>query len=80
FFNPNNEGRQNWGQGVSPSVEGHGEVEGESSLPFHQFASRIYAFHYNPYEEGDGYAVPEADVEEIEAMVRESWGRFFAWA
>ena len=37
FFNPNNEGRQNWGKGVEPSVVGHGEIPGESSLPFRSF-------------------------------------------
>lgn len=79
FYNPNNEGRQDWGHGVKPSIVGHGEREGESSLPFHQFVSRIYAFHYNPYEEGDGYAVPDADVTEITEAARTTWGRAFKW-
>ncbi len=80
FFNPNNEGRQNWGQGVVPSIRNHGEHEGESSLPFGQFAARLYAFHYNPYEEGDAYAVPDAVVEEIEESARTSWGKSFTWS
>ncbi|MEQ9325473.1 MAG: hypothetical protein RIF41_40275 [Polyangiaceae bacterium] len=79
FFNPNNEGRQDWGHGVKPSIQGNGEREGESSLTFHQFVSRIYAFHYNPYEEGDGYAVPDAEVQEIQQMAKNSWGQAFAW-
>lgn len=79
FFNPNNEGRQDWGHGVVPSIRSHGEEEGESSLPFAQFVSRLYAFHYNPYEEGDSYAVPDAVVEEIEEAARNSWGRAFKW-
>jgi len=79
FYNPNNEGRQDWGYGVRPSIVGHGEREGESSLPFHQFVSRIYAFHYNPYEEGDGYAVPDAVVSEITEAVKRTWGRSFRW-
>jgi hypothetical protein len=79
FFNPNNEGRQDWGRGVRPSIHNHGELEGESSLPFHQFASRMYAFHYNPYEEGDGYAVPDETVAEVEREARATWGRAFRW-
>jgi len=79
FFNPNNEGRQDWGFDVRPTVKGNGEFEGESSLPFDHFASRLYAFHYNPYEEGDAYAVPDEQVQAIEAASRESWGRAFTW-
>lgn len=79
FYNPNNEGRQDWGQEVKPTVGDNGEREGESSLPFHQFVSRLYAFHYNPYEEGDAYAVLESVVAEIEAAARGTWGRAFTW-
>jgi len=80
FYNPNNEGRQDWGSGVRPSVHGHGEREGESSLPFHELASRIYAFHYRSYEVGDGYAVPDDEVARVEKMARASWGQAFVWA
>lgn len=79
FYNPNNEGRQNWGSGVKPTVTGHGELEGESSLLFHDFAARLYAFHYNPYEEGDAYAVPANEIEAIEQAARTTWGRVFTW-
>lgn len=79
FFNPNNEGRQNWGQNVCPSIAGHGEEEGESSLPFVDFTARLYAFHFNPYEEGDGFAVPEIAVNEIVCMAKESWGKSYVW-
>ena len=79
FFNPNDEGRQDWGQGVRPSIWRNGETEGESSLPFHEFASRLYAYHFNPFEEGQGYAVPEGDVQDIERLARTSWGRSYAW-
>ncbi|MEM9694046.1 MAG: hypothetical protein AAGA56_15975, partial [Myxococcota bacterium] len=79
FYNPNNEGRQDWGNGIRPAVDGHGELQGESSLPFHEFASRIYAFHYNPYEEGDGFAVPDQEVEQICQEAKASWGRAFTW-
>lgn len=80
FFNPNNEGRQNWGRGVCPSVSGNGEVPGESSLPFEQFVARLYAFHYNPYEEGDGFALADEVVSGIEAEARQTWGRAFTWS
>lgn len=79
FYNPNNEGRQNWGGGVQPSIHEHGEVEGESSLPFEQFVSRLYAFHYNPYEEGDAFAVPAQTVTTIREAAQGSWGRAFKW-
>lgn len=79
FYNPNNDSGQNWGQGIETSVQGKGELEGESSLPFKQFTSRMYAFHYNPYEQGDTYMVEDADVEEIEKLSRESWGKTYTW-
>lgn len=79
FYNPNDEGRQDWGQGIQPSVHGHGEEEGESSLPFAQFASRLYAFHHDPYLMGDGWAVPAADIAAADAWARESWGRSYGW-
>lgn len=80
FYNPNNDSGQNWGQGIEPSVSGFGELEGESSLPFHEFLSRMYAFHYNPYEQGDIYMVEESLVEEVEALAKDSWGKNYAWA
>jgi hypothetical protein len=79
FFNPNNEGRQNWGQGVRPTVHGHDEIMGESSLPFDQFASRLYAYHFNPYEEGDGFAVPEESINKVTALAKSSWGKSYQW-
>lgn len=79
FFNPNNEGRQRWGRGVSPTVFGHDEVAGESSLPFAHFAAHLYAFHFNPYEVGDGYAVPDETIAELTDHVRTTWGEAFAW-
>ena len=79
FYNPNNEGRQDWGLGVKPSIRGNGELEGESSLPFHQFAARLYAFHYNPYEEGDAYAVPDETITQIQDAAQQSWGRSYTW-
>ncbi|MBT2699939.1 hypothetical protein J7E79_21475 [Bacillus sp. ISL-40] len=79
FYNPNNDSGQNWGQGIEPSVFGFGEIEGESSLPFHEFLSRMYAFHYNPYEQGDIYMVEDSRVEEVEALAKDSWGKNYVW-
>lgn len=79
FYNPNNDSSQNWGQGIEPTVQGNGEQEGESSLPFHEFVSRLYAFHYNPYEQGDAFAVESEVVEKIESLARESWGQEYTW-
>ncbi|HZG73157.1 MAG TPA: hypothetical protein VEY51_16600 [Chondromyces sp.] len=79
FYNPNNDSSQDWGQGIKPAVWGHEELEGECSLPFEQFASRLYAFHYNPYEQGDAYMVDDEIVGEVEKMARESWGQEYQW-
>ncbi|KKB44040.1 hypothetical protein [Bacillus thermotolerans] len=79
FYNPNNDSGQNWGQGIEPSVKDHGEQEGEASLPFDQFVARMYAFHYNPYEQGDTFMVEEEIVERIEELARESWGKQYTW-
>ena len=79
FYNPNNEGRQDWGQEIHPSVRNNGELEGESSLPFDQFVSRLYAYHFNPYEVGEAFAVPAEVVASIESLARESWGKSYTW-
>lgn len=79
FFNPNTEGRQDWGMGVKPSVMGFGERHGESSLPFQQFVSRMYAFHYDPYEIGEVYAVPAEEIAEVSRLARASWAQEMVW-
>ena len=80
FLNPNNEGRQDWGQGIKPSVVGKGEVYGESSLPLHQFAARVYAFHYNTLEATDKMNnVPEEKVQRVRELAKESWGKSYNW-
>ncbi len=79
FYNPNNDSSQNWGQGIEPSVSGNGEQEGECSLPFDEFVSRLYAFHYNPYEQGDAFAVEDEIIVKIEALAKESWGKEYTW-
>jgi hypothetical protein len=80
FFNPNSEGRQRWAPTITPTVRGFGELPGESSLPFVQFASRIYAFHFDPYQQGDAFAVSSALLESVRALTRESWGSAFTWS
>ncbi|PLT29112.1 hypothetical protein [Peribacillus deserti] len=46
FYNPNNDSSQIWGKNMAVSVSGNGELEGEASLPFEQFAKCLYAFHF----------------------------------
>jgi hypothetical protein len=79
FLNPNAEGRQDWGHGVEPTVHGHGERPGESSLPFEQFVSRLYAFHYNAQTMGPLDEVDATEVEAVTEMARGTWGRTYAW-
>lgn len=79
FFNPNNEGRQNWGNGVEPSVVGHGEIAGESSLLFAHFAAHLYAFHYNEMEVGDLTAIPKEIITEVTDHAKAGWGLSFTW-
>jgi hypothetical protein len=81
FYNPNNEGRQNWGQNIKPTVSQNGEVPGESSLPFHEFVSRVYAFHYNSNGMKDRIiTVPAKEVKRVESLAVESWGRKYIWS
>ncbi|GAA5522046.1 hypothetical protein LQ318_09855 [Aliifodinibius salicampi] len=80
FLNPNNEGRQTWGPGLEPTVAGKGERYGESSLPFYQFASRIYAFHYLKADLADPQTVPDKKVLQIIEMARNSWGKSYTWS
>ncbi|MFA0965059.1 hypothetical protein AB9P05_24835 [Roseivirga sp. BDSF3-8] len=82
FLNPNNEGRQNWGQGIKPTVFGFGEQPGESSLPFEQFLARVYAFHYNSiaYEAIEDDEVRKKLINKVEKLSRESWGKSYNWA
>ncbi len=79
FYNPNNDGDQDWGQGLITSTGDHDELAGESSLPFHQFASRVYLFHYNVREHGDPAAVPDEEVARVRELAETSWGANFPW-
>ncbi|ASN05004.1 hypothetical protein [Virgibacillus necropolis] len=80
FYNPNNDGGQDWGQNIHCSITGNGEEEGESSLPFSQFTARLYAFHYNPLKLGQTQAVPRETLAKVEKLAQESWGRNYTWA
>ncbi|MEQ8906572.1 hypothetical protein [Ekhidna sp.] len=80
FLNPNNEGRQDWGQDIKPSVHGNGEKPGESSLPFHQFAARIYAFHFNALEANAHlHLVDDETISRVKDLAKESWGTSYIW-
>ncbi|MEW9673646.1 hypothetical protein [Ammoniphilus sp. 3BR4] len=46
FYNPNNDSLQVWGNAIRTSVAKNGEQAGESSLPFDDFLSFLYAFHF----------------------------------
>ena len=73
FYNPNNDSGQDWGQGIHCAIEGSGERFGEASLPFAEFVSRLYVFHYDTLEVGDPEAVPAADVDRVAELGRTSW-------
>lgn len=74
FFNPNNDSGQNWGDGVVVSTSHHGEHFGESSLPFEQFASRLYIFHFDPLEGGELARVGREELDRVIDLVHRSWG------
>ncbi|TDO16556.1 MULTISPECIES: hypothetical protein [Halomonas] len=73
FFNPNNDSGQDWGQGIITSTQGHGELYGEASLPVAEFASRLYAFHYDPLEKANPNEVPAEEVNRAMRLARDSW-------
>lgn len=73
FFNPNSDSTQNWGQGVMVSTSGKGERYGEASLPFDQFASRLYIYHDDNLSIGGEFALPMAEIQSVMAMAEQSW-------
>jgi len=79
ILNPNNEGRQRWQDNIRPTVAGNGERQGESSLPFHQFASRLYAFHFNHADLDDLDRVDDEEINEVTEMAKHSWGESYQW-
>ncbi|GGC62167.1 hypothetical protein [Marinobacter halophilus] len=74
FFNPNNDSGQNWGDGVQVSTSGCGERFGESSLPFEQFTSRLYIYHYDPLERGEPAEVNDDELRRVTEGVYRTWG------
>lgn len=74
FYNPNNDSGQDWGDGVKVSTAGHGEYYGEASLPFAQFASRLYIFHYDPLERGELARISQEELDEVVGHIQRSWG------
>ncbi|MEX0929983.1 MAG: hypothetical protein WDZ53_11285, partial [Balneolales bacterium] len=79
FLNPNNEGRQKWQSDIKPTVAGNGERAGESSLPFHQFASRLYAYHYHPSEAENTGQVSVEEIQQVTEIAKASWGTSYKW-
>jgi hypothetical protein len=75
FYNPNNDGGQDWGHGVVVSTQGHGERFGESSLPFPELASRLYIFHDDPVEESINPLVPAEELQAVIEMAQASWAK-----
>ena len=74
FYNPNNDSGQDWGDGVVVSTAGQGERFGESSLPFEQFASRLYIFHFDPLEPGEVAGVTRGELDRVVGHIHRSWG------
>ena len=74
FYNPNNDSGQNWGDGIVVSTAGHGERFGEASLPFEQFASRLYIFHYDPLERGELARITQEELDRVTGYIKRSWG------
>lgn len=74
FYNPNNDSGQDWGDGVVVSTAGNGERFGEGSLPFEQFASRLYIYHVDPFERGDVDGVAAEDLHRVVGYIQRSWG------
>ncbi|MEQ6887968.1 hypothetical protein ABE957_04670 [Halomonas sp. CS7] len=75
FFNPNNDSGQDWGDGIKVSTADQGERFGESSLPFEQFASRLYIYHYDPLERGELAKITQEELDRVTGYIQRSWGR-----
>jgi hypothetical protein len=74
FYNPNNDSGQDWGDDVVVSTAGNGERFGEASLPFEQFASRLYIFHFDPLEPGELASVTQTELDRVVGYIQRSWG------
>ncbi|MCW8828455.1 MAG: hypothetical protein OQK94_05310 [Gammaproteobacteria bacterium] len=74
FYNPNNDSGQDWGDGTKVSTASNGERYGEASLPFEQFASRLYIFHYDPLEHGELAQITREELDRVIGHIHRSWG------
>ncbi|SJN11007.1 hypothetical protein CZ787_04940 [Halomonas citrativorans] len=74
FYNPNNDSGQDWGNGAIVSTAGNGERFGEASLPFDQFTSRLYIFHFDPLEHGELATVTDEELDNVKQYLYRSWG------
>ncbi len=74
FYNPNNDSGQHWGDEVLVSTAGNGERFGEASLPFEQFASRLYIYHYDPLERGELANITDEELNRVKDYIHRSWG------
>jgi hypothetical protein len=75
FFNPNNDSGQDWGQDIRVSTNGCGERFGEGSLPFPEFASRLYIYHFDPQEVGNLQAVDGGEIARVQQLAQSSWAK-----
>ncbi|MGR3802808.1 hypothetical protein [Marinibacterium profundimaris] len=73
FYNPNNDSGQDWGNGVVVSTSGHGERQGEGSLEFDAFLSRVYLFHDEPLRSSYGQDIPEDVIAAVRDRAIASW-------
>ncbi|MDX7527211.1 hypothetical protein SJ358_26850, partial [Enterobacter hormaechei] len=56
------------------STAGNGERFGESSLPFEEFASRLYIFHFDTLEPGETGSVTAEEIARVTDLIHHSWG------
>ena len=74
FYNPNNDSGQDWGGGVVVSTSGNGERNGEGSLEFGHFLSRVYLFHDDPLRGRQTLKdVSDAAIDAVLQQATESW-------
>lgn len=74
FYNPNNDSGQDWGNDVVVSTQGVGERFGEGSLPFAEFASRLYIFHDDSVEvDSVEEDIPREELLRVQEMAQTSW-------
>ena len=76
FYNPNNDSGQDWGGGVKVSTQGQGENYGEASLPFDQFAARLYLFHEAPAKPRGAKRPPAEELSAIAEQIRKTWAAY----